>query len=148
MHKWSLPVLLFPCILMADSEWSGNVAFEGQWFAKQPLFAEQSRNNLSLSASPEYFVGWDNENQSLSIQPFFRLDKNDSEQVTKGILKILREGEGDAAARRWADSCSLSGHCIPACDYGVNPRFMLSMARVALAKKSIRLDKKAIASRC
>ena len=27
-----------------------------------------------------------------------------------------------------------SGDCIEACDYGVNPRFLLSMARVAMAR--------------
>jgi hypothetical protein len=28
----------------------------------------------------------------------------------------------------------LSGECINACDYGVNPRFLLAMARLAIAK--------------
>ena len=66
-----------------------------------------------------------------------QVDKNAGEEVAKGVLNILREGKGDnTSARRWAEACSLSGHCIPACDYGVNPRFMLSMARVALIKES------------
>jgi len=30
--------------------------------------------------------------------------------------------------------CMLSGECIKACDYGVNPRFLLAMARLAIAK--------------
>ena len=29
----------------------------------------------------------------------------------------------------------LSGECIKACDYGVNPRFLLAMARLALTRK-------------
>ena len=37
-------------------------------------------------------------------------------------------------ARKWASGCLLSGECIKACDYGVNPRFLLGMARVAMAK--------------
>jgi heterodisulfide reductase subunit D len=28
----------------------------------------------------------------------------------------------------------LSGECIKACDYGVNPRFLLAMARLGIAK--------------
>ena len=36
------------------------------------------------------------------------------------------------ASARWATVCSGSGHCIPACQHGVNPRFMLAMARLAL----------------
>ena len=34
-------------------------------------------------------------------------------------------------AERWAQVCTNSGKCIPACDYGVNPRFMVNMARIA-----------------
>ena len=41
---------------------------------------------------------------------------------------------GTEAARKWANSCVLSGECIKACDYGVNPRFLLGMARVAMAR--------------
>ena len=39
---------------------------------------------------------------------------------------------------KWADACVRSGECIKACDYGVNPRFMLAMARVAMAKSQAR----------
>ena len=51
-----------------------------------------------------------------------------------GVLDIVRTGGGPQAARTWASSCVLSGECIKACDYGVNPRFLLNMARVALAR--------------
>ncbi len=56
------------------------------------------------------------------------------EAVVAGVLEILRSGQGPEVSRRWASSCMLSGDCIEACDYGVNPRFMLAMARVAMAK--------------
>jgi heterodisulfide reductase subunit D len=55
--------------------------------------------------------------------------------VIEGVFDILRTGEGPEASRRWASSCVLSGECIRACDEGVNPRFLLAMARVALARK-------------
>ena len=54
--------------------------------------------------------------------------------VIGGIIDILRHGEGNEAARKWAKGCLLSGDCIKACDYGVNPRFLLNMARVAMAQ--------------
>ncbi|HVU43885.1 MAG TPA: (Fe-S)-binding protein [Xanthobacteraceae bacterium] len=54
-------------------------------------------------------------------------------QVIGGVLDLLRHGEGNEAARKWASGCVRSGDCIEACDYGVNPRFLLSMARVAMA---------------
>ena len=58
-------------------------------------------------------------------------------EVIAGVLDIVRHRDGSAgneAARRWASSCVLSGECIKACDEGVNPRFLLSMARVAMAR--------------
>jgi heterodisulfide reductase subunit D len=57
-----------------------------------------------------------------------------SEDVISGILDIVRTGSGPEASRQWAVSCMLSGECISACDEGVNPRFLLAMARVSLAK--------------
>ncbi len=54
--------------------------------------------------------------------------------VIDGIIDILRLGEGNDAARKWASGCLLSGECIKACDYGVNPRFLLNMARVTMAR--------------
>jgi heterodisulfide reductase subunit D len=56
------------------------------------------------------------------------------EDIISGILDIVRTGAGPEASRKWAASCILSGECIKACDYGVNPRFLLAMARVAIAK--------------
>jgi heterodisulfide reductase subunit D len=53
--------------------------------------------------------------------------------VIEGVIDILRHGPGNEAARRWASGCVRSGDCIEACDYGVNPRFLLTMARTAIA---------------
>src|SRR5579862_3438374 len=55
--------------------------------------------------------------------------------VIDGIIDILRQGGGSQAARKWANACVLTGDCIKACDYGVNPRFLLSMARLAMARR-------------
>jgi Fe-S oxidoreductase len=55
-------------------------------------------------------------------------------EVIDGIIDILRRGDGNDAARKWAAGCLLSGECIKACDYGVNPRFLLYMARVTMAQ--------------
>ena len=54
--------------------------------------------------------------------------------VISGIIDILRTGDGPEASRKWANACVLSGECVKACDYGVNPRFMLNMARVKMAQ--------------
>src|SRR5262249_14175030 len=54
--------------------------------------------------------------------------------VITGVLDILRTGEGPEASRQWASACVLSGECIKACDYGVNPRFLLAMARTKMTR--------------
>ena len=57
----------------------------------------------------------------------------DSREAIAGVLEIARLGEG-RASRKSANACVLSGECIKVCDYGVNPRFLLTMARVAMAR--------------
>src|SRR5438876_11470102 len=56
------------------------------------------------------------------------------ESVIGGVLDIVRTGDGPEASRKWASSCVLSGECIRVCDDGANPRFLLNMARVAMAR--------------
>ncbi len=56
------------------------------------------------------------------------------EQVISGILDIVRTGSGPEASRAWAKGCALTGDCITACNYGVNPRFLLAMARMKMAQ--------------
>jgi Fe-S oxidoreductase len=60
--------------------------------------------------------------------------ESDPKKIIAGVLEIVRTGDGPAASRTWAASCMLSGDCIKACDYGVNPRFLLAMARLARRK--------------
>jgi len=59
--------------------------------------------------------------------------RQDPVHVIGGIIDILRHGAGNDATRKWASGCVLSGECIKACDYGVNPRFLLYMARIQMA---------------
>jgi heterodisulfide reductase subunit D len=56
------------------------------------------------------------------------------EAVITGVIDILRGGDGTADSRRWASTCMLTGECIKVCDEGVNPRFLLAMARLSMAK--------------
>jgi heterodisulfide reductase subunit D len=59
------------------------------------------------------------------------LDKANAVAIAEGTIDLLAGGEGTPDAERWAQVCTNSGKCIPACDYGVNPRFMVNMARIA-----------------
>jgi heterodisulfide reductase subunit D len=61
------------------------------------------------------------------------IDRSEPGTIVTDVLAILR-GDGDPASRgaRWAETCTGSGACLTACDDGVNPRFMLAMARLTL----------------
>jgi heterodisulfide reductase subunit D len=76
-----------------------------------------------------------------SVEPAGIADANPVEIIT-GIIDIVRSGAGPEASRKWASSCTLSGECIKACDYGVNPRFLLAMARVSVAKATKELPER------
>ena len=62
------------------------------------------------------------------------LDEADPTAVIDGVLDIVRLGTGPDASQKWAKACMQSGECIKACHYGVNPRFLLAVARVQIAK--------------
>src|SRR5947208_15110415 len=62
-------------------------------------------------------------------------DAANAPTIVGGILDLLAGEPGTAAAERWTQVCTNSGKCIPACDYGINPRFMINMARIAAKAK-------------
>ncbi len=62
-------------------------------------------------------------------------ERSNPVEVIGGVIDIIRHGDGSEAARKWASGCLLSGDCIKACDYGVNPRFLLYMARIEMQHK-------------
>ena len=62
------------------------------------------------------------------------IEATDPKQITSGVLDILRGGAGPENAVQWAEGCCGSGFCLSVCEHGINPRFMLNMARRALLK--------------
>ena len=53
----------------------------------------------------------------------------DPSATAGGIVDLITGGAGNEAALRWTEACSGSGYCIPACTHGINPRFMVQLAR-------------------
>ena len=53
----------------------------------------------------------------------------DPGETTAAIVDLITGGSGNEDAVRWGEICSGSGNCIPACQHGINPRFMVQMAR-------------------
>jgi len=72
------------------------------------------------------------------------IDRSDPAAIVSEALAVLA-GDGDPGSRgaRWAETCTGSGRCIGACDDGVNPRFMLSMARVRLNERAAGSERRA-----
>lgn len=64
------------------------------------------------------------------------LDPANAVEIANGVLDLLAAGDGTPDAERWAQVCTNSGKCIPACEYGINPRFMVNMARIASKGKA------------
>ena len=63
------------------------------------------------------------------------LDASRASGIVSGVMDLLAGGEGNEAAATWANVCTGSGYCIPACEDGVNPRFMLGLARGAVRRR-------------
>ncbi len=53
----------------------------------------------------------------------------DPNATAGAIIDLITGGAGNAEAARWSEACSGSGYCIPACKHGINPRFMVQLAR-------------------
>ena len=62
------------------------------------------------------------------------VDKSDPEALTAGVRDILRGREADDGSQAWAKACCGSGACLTVCEHGINPRFMLTMARRAMVQ--------------
>ena len=68
------------------------------------------------------------------------IDSADAAAIVTGVTEIIRTGRGPEISARWAEICTGSGHCITACPEGVNPRFMLALARQAKRHTSMAPD--------
>ena len=53
----------------------------------------------------------------------------DPSATAAAIVDLISGGAGNDEAVRWSEACSGSGYCIPACKHGINPRFMVQLAR-------------------
>jgi heterodisulfide reductase subunit D len=76
-----------------------------------------------------------------SVEPAGISEASPREVIT-GVIDILRYGNGPEASHKWASSCIFSGECIKACDEGVNPRFLLAMARTSATKARTELPER------
>ncbi len=71
------------------------------------------------------------------------IDSSDPDALTAGVRNVLHTGEGPEASETWAKMCCGSGHCLTVCPEGINPRFMLNMARRAMNQANPEPDRRA-----
>ena len=64
----------------------------------------------------------------------------DPSATAGAIVDLITGGDGNAEAVRWAEACSGSGYCIPACKHGINPRFMVQLARGFARRNAVDLE--------
>ena len=75
------------------------------------------------------------------------IDSSYPSALTGGVRNVLRGGEGPEASEDWAKMCCGSGHCLTVCPEGINPRFMLNMARRAITQANPEPDRRAAGGR-
>jgi hypothetical protein len=93
LHKWPVlgPMLcltLMP-VPLAAAEWTGDLGLEVRAFKHAPLDPRQHDNNLSVSAEPEFYHAWDDDQQSFTFTPFIRWDQHDEERSHADIRELL-----------------------------------------------------------
>ena len=74
---------------------------------------------------------------------FMGIDAGDGSAIARGIVDILKGSETISDARGWAEGCCGSGHCLDTCSEGINPRFMLALARRTLNEQAPQDERKA-----
>jgi len=57
---------------------------------------------------------------------------SDPKAAATGILDILRHKDSPEKARNFVTECCGSGACVTVCEHGINPRFMMTMAKRAV----------------
>ncbi len=72
-------------------EMDGEVAMETRGFFRPPLSEEQARHNASIRLQGELFWSWDQGDQSVTLEPFVRLDAADRERSHFDVRSLFWE---------------------------------------------------------
>ena len=90
MRTQSLAILLCcPVLACANTELTWEVTMESRWFTQDAAQRHQPNSQYSLTFEPEYYLGWNNDADSLTFKPFLRLDNHDSERRHADIRELI-----------------------------------------------------------
>ena len=95
MKKLILALVICPLWVFADSELIGNAAIENRYFLQDALYPEQHQNNLSALVEAEYYVDWNEGEDSLLFKGFYRIDQQDNERSHGDIREFFWLHVGD-----------------------------------------------------
>ena len=72
------------------AEWSGDVSVQWRHFLYSPLpqNPQQSQSDASIAFQPEFYHSWDNDEQSITIEVFSRLDEVDEKRSHNDIREF------------------------------------------------------------
>ncbi len=87
--------LFFSFTVLANSNFSGELAVENRYFREEGL-KESVQNYLSFAASVEYSYSWDNDRKVFSFLPFIRQTDNDEERNHFDIRELSYVGSWDS----------------------------------------------------
>jgi hypothetical protein len=69
-------------------EFSGYIAAQGRAFFDDPLDPRQHNNYTSFSTEPELYHSWDNDNQSITITPYYLHDQYDDKRTHADVREF------------------------------------------------------------
>jgi hypothetical protein len=85
-----LALLLLASAQAHSAEWSGDISAQWQHFFHEPATTGSQQHNdyFSVAAEPEFYHAWDDNQQSLTITPFVRVDQYDDERTHADIREF------------------------------------------------------------
>lgn len=90
--------VLLPAGLEGQLRRTGSVAAEVRGFFNEPLQDVQARHSAAIALQPEFSYGWDRRRQSVTFEPFIRIDFADNERTHLDVRELAWE----RAWRDWA----------------------------------------------
>lgn len=81
--------------LANSSEWSGHISLESRLFSQSAEYRGQDDQNVSIAVEPEYYMDWNEGDQRIVFNPFFRYDVNDDERSHADLREFYWRGTFD-----------------------------------------------------
>jgi hypothetical protein len=101
-RRWA-PLFTWPALVLgmtawsispAETEMSGSIDLEVRGFAHAPSHPGQRRNTGSVAFQPEIYIPWGDEQHSVLISPFLRIDSSDARRTHADLREAIYQYVG------------------------------------------------------